>query len=245
MILELDLGNSFVKWRLVDEAGGMVARGRSALEAWLVDGLPPAWGEEISRVRVASVRSDDAQSRFAELLQQRCAARAEFAQVSDFCAGVRNGYMDPRALGVDRWLAIIAAYSETQGAVLVVDAGSALTIDLVDRVGLHRGGYIIPGAQVMRQSLLRKTDRVRYEEAGWQAERDWGRSTESCVLNGVLLALVGALERAIVDSCRLLAEPPKLYLTGGDAGLLLKASEFLGCEHRPELVLDGLRHVLP
>ncbi len=72
-------------------------------------------------------------------------------------AGVVNGYADPSLLGVDRWLAVIGAYQRVQGACVVADIGTAATVDVVAADGRHRGGYIVPGPQLMVASLLRGT----------------------------------------------------------------------------------------
>jgi type III pantothenate kinase len=245
VILELDLGNSRTKWRVIDAQGQVSARGCNELSVWTEQGFPAEWPQSLSRIRIASVRDEKTLKTLVERLRLRYSALIEVAEVSACCAGVRNGYAQPQLLGVDRWLAMVAAHNQSGSAVLVVDVGSAMTIDLVDRSGRHHGGYIVPGLAMMRQSLLGSTDRVRYDADGRLESLGWGDDTASCALNGTLLALAAAVEHALTDSQRLLGESPSLYLTGGDAERLLLLPGLARSRYCPELVLDGLRYLFP
>ena len=73
---------------------------------------------------------------------------------------VRNGYEDIAQLGVDRWAAIVGAYTHFGSAVCIVDAGTAVTVDLVRDGGRHLGGLIVPGLQLMRSSLEQDTEDI-------------------------------------------------------------------------------------
>jgi type III pantothenate kinase len=137
-------------------------------------------------------------------------------------------------MGVDRWLAMLAAWQRLHAAVCVVDAGSALTIDLVDSSGQHSGGYIIPGSFLMERALLLDTGRVRFAE---QVEYGLapGVSTAQAVRHGIALAQVGAVGLAIDRA----DQPMQLVFTGGGAQQL---RDLLGRDGElvPELVFDGL-----
>lgn len=241
MILELDLGNSRGKWRIV--AGGtIVARGAEAVSSWQAGDWPSVW-RNVSRVRVASVLDSRVEAELASALTV-LGVPIDFARATAGCAGVGNAYAEPHKLGVDRWLAMLAAFHEFQCAVLVIDAGSALTLDLVDAVGQHRGGYIIPGARLMAEALLRSTDRVRFESgAGLQATVP-GVDTGACVQNGIALALVGAV-RLAVEQAQEAVGVVRPVLAGGDAESLFSWFGAMDAVLRPDLVLDGLRLALP
>lgn len=234
MILELDIGNSRIKWRTL--AGGLpVARGQCqrATPEW--PALLPREG--IERLRVANVGGAEVAATLAAWARDRLGLEPEFAAAERACAGVSNGYTVPGRLGVDRWLALLAAWRELGGAALVVSAGTALTLDLLDDAGRHRGGYIVPGLGLMRQSLLSATSGVRLEPAP-AATLEPGHSTGEAVLQGCTAMAVALIERT-----RNGTQLPVL-VAGGDAGLLVPWIA-APVRRRPELVLDGLGIALP
>jgi type III pantothenate kinase len=241
VILELDLGNTRGKWRIV-RGDEVVARGAADIADWLAGRVPEVWSGA-DRVRVASVR--DAALDLALLAALRpLGAPVQQARSQAYCAGVTNAYADVARLGVDRWLAMLSAYNEFRVPVLVAQAGSALTLDLVDGVGLHRGGYIIPGARLMAQALLGSTDRVRFEPTTALESLAPGAVTDACVHNGIALAMVGAVRLAL-QQARTSMGAVRLVVAGGDAEALLRLMPGEPCEARPDLVLDGLRWALP
>lgn len=241
MILELDLGNTRGKWRIVAGAD-IVARGAGDIDPWLAGAIPREWSG-VQRVRIASVRDPALEQALLAVLDG-LHAPVLFARPQAACAGVTNAYTQIERLGVDRWLAMLAAYNEFRSAVLILQAGSALTLDLVDGQGLHRGGYIIPGARLMAQALLSSTDRVRFEPAGMLASTAPGCVTDACVQNGIALALVGAARLGLAQARAALGSVG-LVTAGGDAEALHKLLAEDGFSWRPYLVLDGLRWALP
>lgn len=248
MILELDLGNTYCKWRILDKNGLVPSRGLGERQHWLQGVFPNEWGDAISEVKVASVLGDAIEQELNLQLSQRLACPVRWARSSQNCAGVRNAYPSPERLGVDRWLAAVAAYQKARRAVLVCDIGSALTIDLVDRNGLHRGGYIIPGPRLMVGALLTSTDRVRFAESDLGIELDPGSDTGTCVGNGVTIAMTGAVMVALRRAEIMLQEPVAVYLSGGYRQSLkshLRAMGLSGTHSEADLVLDGLRWALP
>ena len=245
MILELDIGNTRAKWRLLASSDIVCARGSGDIADWSAGRLPAEWGDDVARIRVASVRSATALDALIGALRLHLHVAPEIAAVGEACAGVRNGYTLPERLGVDRWLAMIAASVEMKCAVLVVDIGSALTLDLVDAEGGHRGGHIIPGPRLMREVLTASTDRIRFDLGESRTSTAFGRDTANCVLNGATLAIAGAIQMAQGDATRLLTCEPTLVLTGGYAEEFARLPEFNTAKYRPDLVMDGLRYALP
>lgn len=247
MILELDLGNTYCKWRMLDADNNVTGRGIGVREEWLLGMFPESW-RSVDRVRVASVLGDAVERELDDQLRRRLQSVVEWARSTADCSGVRNAYFEPGRLGVDRWLALIAAYQRSRGAVLVCDIGSALTIDLVDSGGTHRGGYIIPGPRLMADVLLKSTDRVRFDDTEISAAIDPGQNTGACVGNGIATALGGAVVLAHRRAQELLNEPVATHVTGGYRDVLaqnLAAAGFGHLELNAELVLDGLRWALP
>ncbi|MEM0954452.1 MAG: type III pantothenate kinase [Pseudomonadota bacterium] len=223
MTLLLDVGNSSVKWR----AGEL--RGRCEGESVLPD-LPTT----PAGIWVASVASAERQGMLTELCQQRWQKTPWFARSERSACGVTNSYAEPSRMGVDRWLAMIAAFDVTQSPVCVVDAGSALTIDFVGAGGQHTGGYIIPGQNLMQQALAGGTARVRVGTSG-EPSLQPGTSTDEAVGHGLMLAQVGAVAFALEQMDMEL----KLIFSGGDGASLMRLLG-RGGDYREDLVLDGL-----
>jgi type III pantothenate kinase len=164
----------------------------------------------------------------------------EFAAVVDGAGGVRCGYMDAGQLGVDRWLITVAAWQRCRRPLVVVSAGTALTVDMVDGGGRHLGGYILPGLRLMASSLGVSTWGVRVESRD-KASLAPGRSTVEAVSHGALTGAIGVIRQALaVSGARV------LYLTGGDASVLVPWLEAdTETWQAPDMVMEGLEIVLP
>ncbi len=238
-VLQLDLGNSRLKWRLIDGEGGPAGEtvlGRGACgpddEAWLAQ---PA---TVAAVQVASVASDETEAALAGRVRARFGLEPWFARTAARSGDLVNSYADPKRLGVDRWLAMVAARARCRERLCVVDAGSALTIDLVAADGRHEGGYIIPGPALMARALLADTDRVRFEPGAADSIAP-GRSTADCVHRGIALAQAGALQLALAEATAS-GEAPIVMASGGAGEALLALAPRVGAEYRQDLVFEGL-----
>jgi type III pantothenate kinase len=243
MILECDVGNSRCKWRLRD---GVNICDRGSYSHHKGELLLPSL-KAVDRVLVACVAKAEHRLALAERLAP-LAVNIEYAEVKAAQCGVRCGYDNPKKLGVDRWLAVVAAFKSKQGAVLVLDAGSALTVDVVDQSGGHLGGYISPGAGLMKSSLLADTGNVRFDRQSVSSGIGFGVNTQEAVNTGVLAAQLGVIEVAIAEAKRRIPQDFAILLTGGDGQLLLEhLPKDVGrrVELLPELVLDGLQWLLP
>ncbi len=232
--LQLDVGNSSAKWRLVDGAQ-VLARGRyvpgdeSSRNALFESAGEPA------RIWISSVASPEAESELAQVLRGRWDIEPWFARTEASTADLHNSYAEPGRMGVDRWLAMLGARRRTRERLCVVDAGSALTIDLVDASGRHEGGYIIPGPALMERALLLDTDRVRFDEDTGYALTP-GVSTAEAVRHGIALAQAGAVALALEQAG---GDAPELFFCGGGARELIRLLERAGT-FAPDLVFEGL-----
>lgn len=210
-LLLIDRGNSGVKWLLLssDEAP---RRGAG------VDHLPASASHACPAPAIIASVADE------ERNEALCAQLADrdftpwLAKTQAALGGLNNSYREPERMGVDRWLAMLAARHRYPGRLCVVDAGSALTIDFVDARGNHEGGFIIPGAALMQRALFSDTDRVRFDLEA-DASLAPGRSTAEAVSNGLLLAQTGAIRLALANA-RAAGGAPKLLLCGGGAKAL-------------------------
>lgn len=226
----LDIGNSAIKGCLGWPQAQQVFRCVRTVEALLpqLEALGPAG----TPLWVSSVASDTAVDVLSQALRAEGYTEQHWLRSPQEALGLQNAYADPGTLGVDRWLAMLAARRIYEGAILVIDAGTALTLDLVDENGRHQGGYIIPGVDLMTASLRRDTARVLFNE-GLMETTAPGTSTDGCVGAGIWLSQVASVKA-------LASQYPThtSIITGGYGQTLLALG--IEAEHRPQLVLEGL-----
>ncbi len=231
-ILEIDAGNSSLKWRWRGAAAASVAN-LSRLDTTLGDAGPP------EQVLVCSVRGAEFEAELSAWLARRWNLRPRFARVLRECGGVRIQYPDPADLGADRWLAMLAGYRRARTSCLIVDSGTALTIDMLNADGLHLGGYILPGLRAAQSGLLQNTGIVLPPENGAVSSAP-GNDTGAAVRNGALFMLCCAIQVAAQRMAGENRADVTLILSGGDAPLLRRELELEPMLLVPELVLDGL-----
>jgi type III pantothenate kinase len=150
--------------------------------------------------------------------------------------GVANGYADPAQLGSDRWAALVAAHALEGADVLVVNAGTALTVDALTVRGEFLGGLIVPGPSLMRRSLSQGTAGLPLVPGAYE---DFPVRTADAIASGAIQACIGAIERMAAAMARRGAAPRRIILSGGAAAEL---RDHLPLEHsfHEHLVLDGL-----
>lgn len=245
MKLLLDIGNSCIKWAELDNG----ALGH----ADQIDhhGNPEAGISEMldrcavqpEQVRAANVAGADFEKALTEAVAKRWGLPVEFARSQAAAGSVRNGYRDYRQLGVDRWLALLAAVHHCRTAACIVDAGTAITIDQVDDQGRHIGGIIVPGLALMRGALTGHTgDLERLAGSGKQSGHPdatlLGTSTDEAISAGALSAIRGLIEESMRSALERW-DDSVLVMTGGDAARIIPHVR-MATEHRPMLVLEGL-----
>jgi type III pantothenate kinase len=244
MTLLIDLGNTSLKAALGASRGQFTMLGSArhrdrGVEAALDEVLGRDAGR-FSAALCANVAGEEAGRSLAEALQARGIDSLSFLRPAPEAFGVRCAYAVPARLGADRWAALLAARGITAGACLVVDAGSALTIDAMAPGGEHLGGWIIPGLRMMVEALEARTGdltRLRLASAG-EAQALFPADTGAAMEEGARLAAMGAVRTAHARLAAREVGSPRLLVTGGDATLLLSTLE--GAEHVPDLVLRGL-----
>ena len=239
MIVDIDIGNSFAKWRVAGECAINSQLTSSLVEGWQVN-YPT-----LERVRIASVTSSERLDALRRQIRLRWSIEPEIAHVTRDVAVIQPAYKELHRLGVDRWLAMIAAYDKLKAPCVVVSAGTALTADWVEAGGRHLGGYIAPGYQKLLDVLHLGVANVLRDKSQLSSDLDLslGDSTENCVLGGVSAMVSGFLLQVTAQRPGFL-----LMLTGGDAKTLL-----LTCAQQHNLhaqlleapVLDGLAIALP
>lgn len=236
MILQLDMGNSRAKWRL-REGGGTLAEGvENYVDGW--QWLAPLAARGPEAVWVSCVAAVEVRQAFIESCWRLGLPQPAFATSGECFGDLVNGYADAVQLGVDRWLAMIAARREAGArACVLVDSGTALTVDIIDANGRHLGGYIAPGLASQRQALSASASSLRLDnDVAWQSVAP-GVTTRQCMASALLLMGRGLIEGALAAAAAE-GEVPLCYITGGDAPVWL--AQFARAERRQALVLDGL-----
>ena len=244
MILEVDCGNTLIKWRVLGCAEEFVRReGMASDLAGFLSKLDDVVVGTLHKCRIVSVRSEEETNSLIAALRSMYLIPISLASSSESLAGVTNGYIDYKLLGVDRWLALLGAFELKRSACLVLDLGTAVTADFVDASGMHLGGFICPGINMMRNQLGIGTARVPCLHIGGSVGNCPGQSTEQAVARGTELMLLGFVGLQIKKAQDLWGAECCILLTGGDAGLV--APHFKEAITIPDLVFRGLALACP
>lgn len=235
--LLIDQGNSRVKWigavwHAMSGNWGLDVTtfgegGPQDLGAALDSGalMPP---EEIL---LCSVAADDSVAALEDAIATRSRAGLVRMRAGPETRGIRNGYREPSQLGADRWMAVVGAARRYGLPVVVMDLGTASTLDAVDDEGRHLGGLILPGPRAMLDALKGGTALDIDPASALGADCATGVAgaahdeTAAAIEGGVVAAQVGALERFVDWFEQQLGDNSpallKIVVTGGGAGAIL------------------------
>ncbi|MCK9605854.1 MAG: type III pantothenate kinase [Methylomonas sp.] len=214
MNLLLDIGNTRLKWGLENQGRMYLSHACDYRQPDFLTHLQQAWlGISVPRnVAIGSVSNKQMCDCLIQLSRKLWPqSRLVTPQSSRSAFGVHNAYEQPEKLGIDRWLAMIAAHNFFPGNVCVVDCGTAVTVDALQADGRHLGGLICPGLTLMKQALVSNTADLTFTNRHYRNEL--GTATDAAIANGVFLAVTGL----IVSALDKLDVGYRLLLTGGDA----------------------------
>ena len=233
-----DLGNSRVKGAPL-QADGTLGEMRAfvydeGLLAALDAAMPAAALRDASTAVLASVASPARMAMVVDWLATRFGA-ISIARTQSALAGVRIAYDEPARMGVDRFLALLAARRRGAQPWLVVGVGTAVTIDLLDAQGRHHGGRIAPSPRLMRDALHAAATQLPAQGGGYV---EFAADTVDALASGCDGATLGLIERSLRQARDVLGQRPALLLHGGGADAL--ASHLGEGELAPALVLEGL-----
>lgn len=227
----IDIGNTRLKWR-AQQQGALVGAGAMATGDISLAALDAQLPARVGQLAWASVAAPECGAVVEEWAATRN-LQAYKAESQVQWQDLANGYEQPQQMGVDRWLAMVAARALSKAPLCVADCGSAITVDYIDASGQHQGSYIIPGQRLMVQALLRDTAQIQFS----------GVTVDSAVpgKNTAHAVLAGCGQMASYGLCGLLLEAQQagydIVLTGGDGEAPARA---LGATYSGDLVLDGL-----
>lgn len=245
MNLLIDVGNTRLKWCAAGLQGAIShAEPGQWLELekqWRALGVP-------DQVAFGSVANENCVEQLLMLIHKLWPQRQPVRLFSQRdCCGVHIQYAEPMRFGVDRFAALVAARAACAAhPVVVIDAGTALTLDVLDAQGVHRGGWIMPGLRMMLHSLAHNTALLG-EVAMQGVEQSClpQSATLPAISSGVRCMLVGGVRQALEVAVECLGNTPQVLLCGGDAPMLLEhdpaAAAWL---HQTNLVMDGLKLML-
>ncbi len=234
--LLVDAGNTSVKTALMDTDGHLEPLFNVPYKELQHQQL----NATIDVIWLASVGDSEANKTLENWLEQLNAPiKSVEAESNGF--GVTNSYERPEELGVDRWLAMIGAYNEQPKATLIIDAGTAITVDWLDESGHHLGGWIVPGVDLMTAATVARAPKVFADaDNAWGKAQQLGKSTPECLANGCANAFIGIVQQAFaVSETELDWFDFRVLYSGGSIPLLPNDVKRRG-ELRTELVLHGL-----
>jgi type III pantothenate kinase len=234
VILAVDAGNSRVKWALYD--------GRTFVrEGWVahadIGTLAEAWARlpVPSSIVVANVAGDTVRAGL-ERLFVRWQTGIQWISATRTQCGITSRYDDPAQLGADRWASLIGARQLVSGACLVVNVGTAMTVDALTAQGEFLGGIIVPGFDLMHEALAANTACLSAERGKFAP---FPLATADAITSGAIQALCGAVERMRLAMLEAGQGEPTLVFGGGAGGIV---AQRLGRPVRvvERLVLEGL-----
>jgi type III pantothenate kinase len=236
MRLLVDIGNTRTKYT-VEQQGKL-----SVIQTKRNEDINQQWLENITfsvkTIIIASVSEEHLVDVFLAYAKKNS---IEFFNVESESKrfGVTSSYQAPRTLGVDRWLTLLAAnFIYSNENILIVDAGTATTIDLLDKSGKHLGGWILPGIDILFNSLLLNTSQIMATKEN-HVDISFGKSTSDGVNNACWAATLGFVNQSITQAKKQVSLD-KIILTGGNAE---KLSILLSAKHHivHELVFIGMQ----
>ncbi len=211
MLLVIDIGNTRTKWALAD-AAGRLQDSEVCLNTEITQANFPI--TQATKVLIANVAGEAIAQQIAQLLSP---LPVHFITAKSQACSVKNLYAT--SLGGDRWAALVAAWHRTKHATVVINAGTAITIDaLAD--GVFLGGTIMPGLHLLRASLSENTAQLNVGEGAYA---ELPINTPDAIETGCLNAVVGAIYLMQKRLEKRSGWLPKLVMTGGDARYIAQA----------------------
>ncbi len=236
MIILIDFGNTYCKWvQIVDGYWQHVhsfAYDRTDQINTCLQHLPI---DEAAQIHIVSVLGAEFDKQLAKAINKP--EVVYFHRVQLLAHGIQLGYSEPASYGVDRYAALVAAHQHFSGHKIIVDCGTAITLDVLQTNGEHLGGIIVPGVDIMCESLQTRASGIVLKEASAKVSV-FADNTADAIHSGAVLTTSYGLQGMIKDIKRSLGRAT-LILTGGGRNKIL-GFDSPGTISRPHLVLEGL-----
>jgi type III pantothenate kinase len=212
LILLIDIGNTRTKWAVLGDNNQLSSQG-VCLNADIAHANLPI--QKTQKAFISNVAGLDMAQKVTQILAP---IEVEFLKVTTAVYGLKNNYAP--TLGADRWAALVAAWHHHQQPTVVVNAGTAVTIDSISQDGVFFGGTIMPGLSLMQQSLGNNAALLKVDEGTWQA---FPTNTSDAIKTGAMNAIVGAINLTLKRLEKQCGRVPLLLLCGGDTNTIADA----------------------
>ena len=247
MILTVDIGNSRIKWASW-QAEKIVARG---VAAYTADKSADVFEKLFSVVEKPTfifalcVAGNKLSQGLLEWSKQHWQLDVEFLKTEKQFNNVINAYDDPGEHGVDRWAAVVASHqSYPCFSVCVINAGTAITFDLINKNGRHLGGYILPSYVTMHKALLMDTANVKSALNVEFYQHGVPNNTNDAVNLGLHKLLQAGIREICQFAKQKMDSPMQIIISGGFAETILGYPDMPAMIHQPDLVMQGLFEIM-
>ena len=224
--LLIDVGNSRCKYACVEDCR-IKWRGAFALDHLneMSDVVQKCGSAMPDAAYMMSVASRSTNNSVADSVAQHFGHTPVLLDKKMPVCGLRSNYRSEQ-LGIDRVAVLIAAWQRLKHACIVVDCGTAVTIDLIDDEGVHRGGVILPSDTLMRSSLNEGTAQLDYFDDTNQSPRVFATNTEDAIVSGCRLTVVASISGIVQEMRAQINRDIQVFATGGSACLTENTSGY-------------------
>lgn len=251
--LLIDIGNTRIKWMFLDDVAVNMPLDESYSAVVHYKEFDNAVAKCFSgldfpnntnyKIVVSNVAGHLARQALENFFSQYSSCELLFLEVERQCFGIYNSYKTLSELGVDRWISIIGARQlQPKGAVVVVNSGTAITVDYLSGDNQYKGGAILPGFDLVLSSLSSADGIAHYDFSN--TKLSLGVTTKDCVSHGVMSACVGGVEKMLATIFSSIEKNDKdhvhIIVSGGAGSLFLNNTRFDGT-YDANLVFRGLR----
>lgn len=236
-LLVIDAGNTRIKWAQVGQDGRLFAQQAAVYDKLEESSLKEAIAL-VDKVIISNVAGDAVQKQLQAIIPQDITTL--FARPTAEACGVINSYQQLDTLGMDRWASVIAAWDINKQPSVVINAGTAITVDLItrdnrSRQGTYLGGSIMPGLQLMYRALADNTADLSNDVKGEYVA--FPKKTADAIESGCINAIVGGVVLQLKLLEKQSAFLPKVLISGGDA---VKIAEALSVQLKRIKIVDNL-----
>ena len=237
-ILALDAGNTRLKWALFNADGTLLESGACQNTSISQAKLPDA-----EHIIISNVAGIYVKNQLENILPKQLSLHWVSATANE--CGVKNHYAEVEKLGTDRWAALVAAWNIKQAPCVVVNAGTALTIDALNAHGDFIGGMIVPGIHLMQTSLGIATAQlpsipteIPHSAVNNHYQDVFAKNTEDAMRAGAIHAACGAITQMHANLAKKCESTPLILVSGGNAQVI--KDNLLGDVTNLVLIVDNL-----
>ena len=242
MNLLIDFGNSRCKWANLDnnallEVNAYIYHSEDSIDR-ACEVVEQICFDSIQQIHIVSVLGDAFEKEFNSQVNKLSGIDIIFHTSQSNGFGVVLTYANPLNYGADRYAALIAAHNKAAGGKIIIDCGTATTIDVIDANGKHLGGLIIPGVGLMCSALANKASGIAMPKQANPISL-FNEDTADAVYSGSVLVLNHGVRGIIQEIMGNINQQVTVYVTGGESNMItLTDIDYVAC---PNLVLEGLQ----